>query len=106
MKKIIILITVLLLVGCNKKADIICTDKNDLYTTNVELYLKNNNLVTASSISIYKSEDLVNQICSSLGTKVKCYKNKIEIIDFMNDYIGKSKYEVIEKLESQGLSCK
>ena len=58
MKKIFLLITVLMLVGCSKKADIVCTEKNDLYTTNVELYFKNGELTNAISISEYKDEDL------------------------------------------------
>lgn len=109
MKKIFLLITVLMLVGCSKKgwkADIVCTEKNDLYTTNVELYFKNGELTDAISISEYKDEDLANQICATLGEKVKCYKNKVEIVDYMKDYMGKSKYDVLERLEGQGLTCK
>ncbi len=106
MKRVMLLITILMLVGCSKKADLVCKEKEDLYTTNVELYFKNNVLTSANSISEYNDENLAKQICATLGNKVRCYKNKVEIIDYLNDYIGKSKYDVLEKLESQGLTCK
>ena len=106
MKRVMLLITILMLVGCSKKADLVCKEKEDLYTTNVELYFKNYVLTSANSISEYNDENLAKQICATLGNKVRCYENKVEIIDYLNDYIGKSKYDVLEKLESQGLTCK
>lgn len=106
MKKIILLITIIMLVGCSKKADVVCTQSNEFFTTNVELYFENNKLKDAISISEYESESLANQICSTLGDKVKCYKNKVEINDYIKNDIGNSKSDVIKKIESQGLSCK
>lgn len=106
MKKIILLIVLLTLVGCTEKADIVCTEKNELYTSTIKLYFKNDKLTEASSVSEYKDEDLAKQVCSSLGEKVKCYKNKIEIVDFMNDYIGEEKSLIIKNMESQDLTCK
>lgn len=106
MKKIILLITILALVGCSKKADLICTEENELYTTTVELNYENDKLKEAISISEYKDEELATQICNNLSDKVKCYKNKVQIIDYMKDYIGESKYTTQKLLESQGFTCK
>lgn len=106
MKKIILLITLLTLVGCTKKADLVCTEENELYTTKVELNFKNDKLEEAISISEYKDEELANQICNSLGDKVKCYKNKVQINDYMKDYLGNSKYTIQKELENQGFNCK
>lgn len=105
MKKIIILIVAIMLVGCSKKADIVCTETNEIFTTNVELYFEDNKLIDAVSISEYKSETLVEQICSNLGEKVKCYKNKIEITNYLDNLKGEGKTNVIKQLEAQGLSC-
>ncbi len=106
MKKIILLIITLTLVGCTKKADLVCTEKTELYTTTVELNFENDKLKEAISISEYKDEELANQICNTLGEKVKCYKNKVQIIDYMKDYLGNSKYTIQKQLENQGFSCK
>ena len=106
MKKIILLIIMIMLVGCTKKADLVCTEENELYTTKVELNFKNDKLEEAISISEYKDEELANQICNSLGDKVKCYKNKVQIIDYMKDYLGNSKYTIQKELENQGFTCK
>ena len=106
MKKIISLIIMIMLVGCTKKADLVCTEENELYTTKVELNFKNDKLEEAISISEYKDEELANQICNSLGDKVKCYKNKVQINDYMKDYLGNSKYTIQKELENQGFNCK
>ena len=106
MKKIILLIIMIMLVGCTKKADLVCTEENELYTTKVELNFKNDKLEEAISISEYKDEELANQICNSLGDKVKCYKNKVQINDYMKDYLGNSKYTIQKELEKQGFNCK
>lgn len=106
MKKIILLIIMIMLVGCTKKADLVCTEENELYTTKVELNFKNDKLEEAISISEYKDEELANQICNSLGDKVKCYKNKVQINDYMKDYLGNSKYTIQKELENQGFNCK
>lgn len=106
MKKIILLITILMLVGCSKKADTICTQEGELFTTKVELFFENNILTNATSISEYESENLANQICSTLGDKVKCYENKVEIIDYIKPHVGKTKNDVIKTLNSQGFICK
>ena len=106
MKKIILLIIMIMLVGCSKKADLVCTEETELYTTTVELNFKNNELEEAISISEYKDEELANQICNSLGDKVKCYKNKVQINDYMKDYLGNSKYTIQKELENQGFNCK
>ena len=106
MKKIILLIIMIMLVGCSKKADLVCTEETELYTTIVELNFKNNELEEAISISEYKDEELANQICNSLGDKVKCYKNKVQINDYMKDYLGNSKYTIQKELENQGFNCK
>lgn len=106
MKKIILLIIMIMLVGCTKKADLVCTEENELYTTKVELNFKNDKLEEAISISEYKDEELANQICSALSDKVKCYKNKVQIVDYMKDYLGNSKYTIQKELENQGFTCK
>lgn len=106
MKKIILLIIMIMLVGCSKKADLVCTEETELYTTIVELNFKNNELEEAISISEYKDEELANQICNTLGDKVKCYKNKVQINDYMKDYLGNSKYTIQKELENQGFNCK
>ena len=106
MKKIILLIIMIMLVGCTKRADLVCTEENELYTTKVELNFKNDKLEEAISISEYKDEELANQICNSLGDKVKCYKNKVQINDYMKDYLGNSKYTIQKELENQGFNCK
>ena len=95
-----------MLVGCSKKADLVCTEETELYTTIVELNFKNNELEEAISISEYKDEELANQICNTLGDKVKCYKNKVQINDYMKDYLGNSKYTIQKELENQGFNCK
>ena len=106
MKKIILLIIMIMLVGCTKKADLVCNEENELYTTKVELNFKNDKLEEAISISEYKDEELANQICNTLGDKVKCYKNKVQINDYMKDYLGNSKYTIQKELENQGFNCK
>ena len=106
MKKIILLIIMIMLVGCSKKADLVCTEETELYTTIVELNFKNNELEEAISISEYKDEELANQICNTIGDKVKCYKNKVQINDYMKDYLGNSKYTIQKELENQGFNCK
>lgn len=106
MKKFILLFLTIMLVGCSKKADVVCTEKTDDFTTKVELYFKDDKLVDAINISEYSDEKLANQVCSKLGDKVKCYKNKIEIVDYINSYVGSNKNEVINKLKSQGMTCK
>lgn len=106
MKKIILLIIMIMLVGCTKKVDLVCTEKNELYTTTVELNFENDELKEAISISEYKDEALAKEICNALNDKVKCYKNKVQIIDYMKDYLGNSKYNVQKELESQGFNCK
>ena len=106
MKKIILLIIMIMLVGCTKKADLVCTEENELYTTKVELNFKNDKLEEAISISEYKDEELANQICSALSDKVKCYKNKVQIVDYMKDYLGNSKYTIQKEQENQGFTCK
>ena len=106
MKKIILLIIMIMLVGCTKKADLVCTEENELYTTKVELNFKNDKLEEAISISEYKDEELANQICNTLGDKVKCYKNKVQINDYMKDYLGNSKYTIQKELENKGFNCK
>ena len=53
MKKLLPFFLILLFTGCTKKADIICTTKTDLFTTEVGLYFKENTLKEAYSISTY-----------------------------------------------------
>lgn len=106
MKKVIILLTVLLMVGCSKKADMECIETSEFYTTKVELYFDGNNLKNITSISEYNDESLAKQVCATLGDKVKCYKNRIEITDYMNGYIGTNKDDAINVLKGQGLTCK
>ena len=106
MKKVILILVVLLMVGCSKKADVVCTEERDFYKTTVELYFEDEKLTNATSISEYEEEALAKQICSTLEEKVKCYKNKVEIKDYLKSYIGNNKSDVIKDLEYQGLSCK
>lgn len=106
MKKIVIILIVLLMVGCSKKPNVTCTEENDIFKTKVELYFENDKLTKAISISEYEEEALAKQVCTTLGDKVTCYKNKVEVNDYLNSYIGENKEEVIKTLESQGLTCK
>lgn len=106
MKKIFLILIVLLMVGCSKKVDIVCTEKNDIFISKVELYFKNNELVNAISISEYNEKTLANQVCLALGDKVKCYENKIEILNYTDNFVNKNKNDVINDLKSQGFTCK
>ena len=106
MKKVILVLAILLMVGCSKKPDVVCTEKSDVFKTNVELYFEGEKLTKATSVREYEEEALAKQVCATLGDKVKCYKNKVEVNDYLKSYLGNNKSEVIKILESQGLSCK
>lgn len=106
MKKTLLLFLILILVGCTKKADVICTNQNDLFTTEVGLYFNGNNLTDAYSISTYKDESFAKQVCESLGDKVKCYESNVEIVSFYDNYKNTLKFSVINDLEKQGFICK
>lgn len=106
MKKILIIILVMLVTGCSDKADILCTNKGELFTTEVGLYFKGNTLTDAYSISTYEDEGIAKQVCETLGNKVKCYQNNIEIVSFYDSYKNLTKYSIITNLEDQGFTCK
>ena len=72
MKKVILVLVVLLMVGCSKKPDVVCTEKSDVFKTNVELYFEGEKLTKATSVSEYEEEALAKQVCATLGDKVKC----------------------------------
>ena len=87
MKKIILLIIMIMLVGCTKKADLVCTEENELYTTKVELNFKNDKLEEAISISEYKDEELDNfympdNICG-MQEKLRLYVDDVAMEDIM-----------------------
>jgi len=106
MKKLLPFFLILLFTGCTKKADIICTTKTDLFTTEVGLYFKENTLTEAYSISTYENESFAKQVCESLGNKVRCYDNNVEIVSFYDNYKDSTKFSIINDLENQGFSCK
>jgi len=106
MKKVFIFLLIVLLVGCTKKADIVCTSSTELYTTTVELYFNDNILENAYNFSTYKDKSLAEQVCTTLGDKVRCYENNVEIVSFYENNKGLSKYTIVNNLEQQGFTCK
>lgn len=106
MKKILLLFLILMITGCAKKADVICTSKNELFTTEVGLYFDGNMLIDAYNISAYDDESFAQQICESLGDRVKCYESNVEIVSFYDSYKNTTKFSVISDLEKQGFICK
>ena len=106
MKKALFIFLILLVTGCSKGADIICTSSTDIFSTEVGLYFDGNNLVDAYSISTYDEESFALQVCDTLGEKVNCYKNNVEIVSFYDNYKESTKFSIVSDLERQGFTCK
>ena len=109
MKKIILLINLLLLVGCSKKT--VCLKEIDNEKINITIKSVNNNIKNINIKSIFKNDEEASNYCTLLNLsniKVECNNNIIiyeNYKDFLDININKEN-DLIEYLKSNNYNCK
>ena len=104
-KKIIIVLSILLLTGCSNIKEITCTKdevKDDINTSivvNTEIKRNKIDSIEINGILEYNDESLFKIKCDELkDNNVICENNKITQKDIQVDYLSKENIETIKKM--------
>ncbi|MBP5683754.1 MAG: hypothetical protein J6X02_00680 [Bacilli bacterium] len=119
MKKYLLagIIGLLLLTGCGKKADIVCTTSMDYSGITMDRtyygYLTDGKISKFESEVIVSDEGTAQLLCTALqqeevlGTKVECDGKKVTTVNESGgEYAKQSKAEFVKAAEAEGMTCK
>jgi len=117
----IIALFVVVLSGCGKGADIVCTgtveEDGQTYKAKIEANLDGNKVSKAKATMEFSDKETADTMCGMLALSnsmseeqidYKCSGKKITFNDFLQMGGGEeyTKEEFIEEMEDEGLSCK